>query len=141
MPGNTSINEPSSLQPYRLPYKDLIIWQKSINFASQIIDYAENLVSERKHYRLVEQLEAAVTSIPMNIAEGKGRHTASDFKHFLVIARGSLYESMTILEIFKLKNWISEQDFYQLNSQAIELSKLLTAFHRNLHEMKTNTKN
>lgn len=130
---DTSPNEPcSSSQPYQLSYKELIVWQKSIEFASQVIDHAENLASNRKHFRLVEQLEAAATSIPMNIAEGKGRHSTKELKHFLMIARGSLYETMTLLEIFLQKSWISEKDFHQLNLQAIEISKLLTAFHRNL---------
>lgn len=70
-------NNPSS-SPARLSYKDLIVWQKSIAFASNVIDHAENLASNRKHYRLVEQLEAAATSVPMNIAEGKGRYSTKE---------------------------------------------------------------
>jgi four helix bundle protein len=123
---------PSPSQPYKLPYKDLIVWQKSIEFASNVIDHAENLASNRKHFRLVEQLEAAATSIPMNIAEGKGRHSTKELKHYLMIARGSLFETMTLLEIFQQKSWIPEKDFLQLTQQAIEISKLITAFHRNL---------
>ncbi|MBW6465965.1 MAG: four helix bundle protein [Brevefilum sp.] len=42
-------------------------------FANHVIDVVDILETTRKHYRLIEQLEAAVTSIPMNIAEGKGR--------------------------------------------------------------------
>jgi len=103
MTSNKPEKTSSTPQPYQLPYKDLIVWQKSIEFASNVIDHAENLASNRKHYRLVEQLEAAATSIPMNIAEGKGRHSTKELKHFLMIARGSLYETMTLLEIF-LKN-------------------------------------
>ena len=122
----------SSSQPYQLSYKELIVWQKSIDFARQVIDLAENFASNRKHYRLIEQLEAAATSIPMNIAEGKGRYSTKELKHFLMIARGSLYETMTLLEIFLQKSWISEEDFHQLNLHAIEISKLITAFHRNL---------
>jgi len=129
---NTTPEKTLSSQPYQLSYKDLIVWQKSIEFASQVIDLAENLASNRKHYRLVEQLEAAATSIPMNIAEGKGRHSTKELKHFLMIARGSLYETMTLLEIFLRKTWISDNDYQQLNLQAIEISKLITAFHRNL---------
>lgn len=130
---DTSPNKPSSSsQPYQLSYKELIVWQKSIEFASQVIDHAENLASNRKHFRLVEQLEAAATSIPMNIAEGKGRYSTKELKHFLMIARGSLYETMTLLEIFLRKSWISENNFNTLNLQAIEISKLITTFHRNL---------
>jgi four helix bundle protein len=130
----TPANEPITSKPFHLAYKDLLVWQKSIEFASQVIDQAENLVSERKHYRLLEQLEAAATSIPMNIAEGKGRHSTKELKHFLMIARGSLYETMTLLEIFQLKGWINKSDFQKLNEKAVEISKMITAIHRNLKE-------
>ena len=132
MTDSTPRKTSSPSKAYQLSYKELIVWQKSIEFASQVIDLAENFVSNRKHYRLVEQLEAAATSIPMNIAEGKGRYSTKELKHFLMIARGSLYETMTLLEIFQQKSWISEENFFELNKQAIEISKLLTAFHRNL---------
>jgi len=113
-------------------YKGLIVWQKSIEFASIVIDIAEKLVTKRKHFRLIEQLEASVTSVAMNIAEGKGRFTNKDYGHFLVIARGSLYETLTLLEIFKLKGWISEEDFDNLEKRSIEISKMLTTLHHNL---------
>ena len=60
-------------------YRDLTVWQKSMTFANAVIDITEKLETERKHYRLVEQLEAAATSIPMNIAEGKGRYSQKEF--------------------------------------------------------------
>ena len=75
-------------------YKNLIVWQKSIKLASIVIDIAENLATKRKHFGLMEQLEAAVTSVSMNIAEGKGRFSKKDYGHFLIIARGSLYETL-----------------------------------------------
>jgi four helix bundle protein len=121
-----------SKQPSRLSYKDLLVWQKSIKFAINVIDQAEALSSNRKHFRLLEQLEAAVTSVPMNIAEGKGRISTKEYKHFLMIARGSLYETMTLLEIFQLKNWITDEVFQALNDQAIEIARMLTVLHRNL---------
>lgn len=113
-------------------YKDLIVWKKSIEFACKVIDLTENLRTNRKHYRLVEQIEAAATSVAMNIAEGKGRFTNKDYGHFLVIARGSLYETLTLLEIFKLKGWIAKEDFNNLETKSIEISKMLTTMHHNL---------
>ncbi len=122
----------STPDPNQHSYKNLIVWQKSIEFASEVIDLVEDLETDRKHYRLIEQLEAAVTSIPMNIAEGKGRFTKKDYGHFLVIARGSLYETMTLLEIFKKKNWITEETFQSIEDQSIEISKMITSMHHNL---------
>jgi len=106
-------------------YKNLIVWQKSMIFANQVIDITEQLDTNRKHYRLIEQLEASATSVPMNIAEGKGRSTKKEFSYYLTIARGSLYETRTLIELFKMRNWISVETFNSLENLSIEISKML----------------
>lgn len=116
----------------KFAYKDLIIWQKSIEFASKVIDLAENLETTRKQYRLIEQLESVVTSIPMNIAEGKGRYSKKEFSHFLMIARGSLYETLTLLEIFKFRSWITVDDYNNLENQANEIAIKINALYKSL---------
>ena len=113
-------------------YKNLIVWKKSLEFANAIIDLTEKLDSTRKHFRLIEKLEAASTSVPMNIAEGKGRSSQKEFSHFLMIARGSLYETMTLMEIFKMRNWIKEEDYKIIDNQAIEIAKMLTTLSRTI---------
>ena len=115
---------------YYATYKNLIVWEKSLEFANAIIDLTEKLDSTRKHFRLLEQLEASSTSVPMNIAEGKGRSSQKEFSHFLMIARGSLYETMTLMEIFKMRNWIKEEDYKKIDNQAIEIAKMLTTLSR-----------
>jgi four helix bundle protein len=109
----------------RSAYRDLVVWQKSMEFANSVIDLTEQLETDRKHYRLVEQLEAAAASVPMNIAEGKGRFSRKEFKHFLFIARGSLYETMTLLDIFKMRAWIQPPAFDALQERANEIAKMI----------------
>ena len=106
-------------------YKDLVVCQKSMAFANDVIDLVDRLETDRKHYRLIEQLEAAVTSIPMNIAEGKGRESKKEYIHFLHISRGSLYETLTLLEIFQMRNWIKTEAFQKLENQSAEIAKML----------------
>ena len=113
-------------------YKDLKVWQKSLNFADQIINLIDQIESSRKHYRLFEQLESAVTSIPMNIAEGKGRNSRKEFMQFLYFARGSLYETTTLLEIFKLRGWITQEQFDKMELQSIEIAKMINGLIRTL---------
>jgi len=113
-------------------YKELTVWQKSLEFADKVIDLVEQLETDRKHYRLIEQLEASATSVPMNIAEGKGRFSRKEFSHFLMIARGSLYETMTLLEIFLLRKWISQEIYDNLQNQADEIAKMLNSLNRTL---------
>jgi len=109
----------------RAAYKDLQMWTKSMALVDQVIAMIDEMDTPRKHFRLIEQLESAVTSIPMNIAEGKGRISRKEFIHFLYIARGSTYETLTLLEIFKRQNWIAQEKFAELEESSIEIIKML----------------
>ena len=106
-------------------YKDLLVWQKGMAFANDVLQVIEHLETDRKHYRMIEHLEAAVTSIPMNIAEGKGRDSKKEYVHFLHIARGSLYETITLLEIFHMRDWIKPDIFLELEQKSNEIAKML----------------
>jgi four helix bundle protein len=109
----------------QVAYKELQVWQKGMEFANQVIQMIDVLDTPRKQYRLLEQLESAVTSVPMNIAEGKGRESKKEFIHFLYIARGSIYETLTLLEIIQRQGWINPEKFSELESSAIEIIKML----------------
>jgi four helix bundle protein len=63
----------------KFSFEDLEVWQKAVDFAYAVIRLAEEIQTGRKHYRLREQLEAAATSIALNIAEGKGRYSRKEF--------------------------------------------------------------
>src|SRR3972149_7357347 len=93
----------------KFSFEDLEVWQKAMEFADKVIGVVDTLNTNRKHYRLIEQLESSATSIFMNIAEGKGRYSKKEFIQFLYIARDSLYETVTLLIIFQRNNWIGEE--------------------------------
>jgi len=111
----------------RFGYEDLEVWQKAIHWASEIVSLSDNLETDRSHFRLIEQLESACTSVAMNIAEGKGRYSQKEFIQFLYVARGSLYETITLLEIFTRQNWITKDKFLELKERGKELAKVLNA--------------
>jgi four helix bundle protein len=85
----------------RFSFEGLEVWQKAVEFAKAVIETAEGIKTDKKHFRLIEQLEAASSSVALNIAEGKGRYSQKEFIQFLYIARGSLYETITMLTIFE----------------------------------------
>jgi len=64
----------------------------------------------------------------MNIAEGKGRFSKKEFVHFLYIARGSLYETMTLLEIFLKRHWVPQEEFIAIKNGTREIAKMLNGF-------------
>ena len=71
-----------------------------------------------ERFRLCDQLGRAVVSIPSNIAEGNGRESKTEYARFLGIARGSLYETETQLEIAKRLGYIDDiSDALNLTSE------------------------
>ena len=79
-------------------YEELIVWQKAMLLAKLMYRIQKQLPKEEV-YGLGDQMRRAVVSIPSNIAEGFGRESDKEFKHFLSIARGSLFEVKTQLQL------------------------------------------
>ena len=65
-----------------------------------------------RDWGLRDQVRKAVVSIPSNIAEGAARKNRKEYLQFLYIARGSLSELDTLLEISKKLNYIKKEEFY-----------------------------
>jgi four helix bundle protein len=107
-------------------FEDLVVYQRALDFAIAVINIIDGIETPRKHYRLIEQLESSCTSVALNIAEGKGRYSKKEFKQFLYISRGSLYESITMIKIFRRKNWINESTFDSLFKEADEINRMLS---------------
>src|SRR5688572_4306376 len=82
-------------------FRNLYVWKSSVELAVRIIVLSDRLVARRR-FAIADQLVRAAISVPSNIAEGQGRSTTRDRRHYLVQARGSLYELETQLEIITL---------------------------------------
>ena len=109
-------------------YKDLIVWQKAMKLVRAVYALSKAFPSDER-YALTDQLRRAVVSIPSNIAEGNGRASNADYGHFLAIARGSLYETMTQLQIASDLGYIEEFP-KELDELAVEVGRMLTSMLR-----------
>ncbi len=107
-------------------FEDLEVWQKAVEFAKKVINLTEEIETGRKHYRLIEQLESSSASIALNIAEGKGRYSKKEFVQFLCIAKGSLFETVALLEIFHANSWINKKQLDELKQIADKIGKMLS---------------
>ena len=79
-------------------YRDLEVWQVSMQFVESVYRFVKNFPAEER-YGLSDQIRRAAVASPSNIAEGNGRGSKKDYAHFLCIARGSLNEVSTQLEL------------------------------------------
>jgi four helix bundle protein len=107
-------------------YKDLLVWQKSMNLVTQVYEKSRSF-SKEDTYGLTSQMRRCAVSIPSNIAEGYGRRTSGDYIHFLRIPSGSLYELQTQLEIAKNLCYLPESEFQKVEANSIELEKMLSS--------------
>jgi four helix bundle protein len=104
-------------------FRNLIVWQKAMQFAKLVYALVSEFPAVEK-YALSDQVRRAVVSIASNIAEGCGRASNRDFAHFLSVARGSLYETMTQLELAKSIGYVKSIE--EAEAQAAEISRMLT---------------
>jgi four helix bundle protein len=90
-------------------HKDLNVWQKSIDFVTEIYKITKDFPKEEA-FGLQGQMRRAAVSIPSNISEGASRNSKKEFIQFLFIALGSASEMETQIIIANKIGYISEVD-------------------------------
>ncbi len=80
-----------------------------------------------ERFGLTNQLRRAAVSVPSNIAEGKGRISKGELMQFVGIARGSILEVQTQLEIAMMLSFGDEPDVRQAHALASEILRILNA--------------
>jgi len=112
-------------------FKELLVWQKSINFVTEIYKVSDSF-PKHETYGLTSQIRRASVSVPSNIAEGSSRRSKLDYLQFLKISRGSCAEVETQLLISKNLNFLGENEYMKLNQDIIEISKMLNGLINSL---------
>lgn len=106
----------------------LVAWKKSLEFARRIYaEVSKNLPPDEK-WGLTSQLRRAAASIPANVAEGYGRFYYQEGVRFCYIARGSLYEVLTYLELAKELNYINLHLFDSLQTDIVEIRRIISGY-------------
>jgi four helix bundle protein len=77
-------------------WHDLQVWQQAHAATLEVYHLTKAFPADER-YRLTDQLCRAASSVPTNIAEGKGRGSLAEFCQFLTIARGSIEETRYLL--------------------------------------------
>ncbi|HOI30214.1 MAG TPA: four helix bundle protein [Melioribacteraceae bacterium] len=115
-----------------ISFKNLTVWQKALSWSCNIILLIDSLNTDRKHFRLFEQIESSAASVPMNISEGNGRFSKKEYLHFLYIARGSAFETITLLNLFCQMKWIDVQKLNDLENEGTEIVKMINGLIKSL---------
>lgn len=108
-------------------YHQLDIWHRAMEYAVAIYEFVASLPEQEK-YNLASQLRRAVTSAPLNIAEGCGASSNTEFGRFLGYAYRSLKEVLTALELCqRLYPSLPRERTQPLIEEGNQISKMIYA--------------
>lgn len=107
-------------------HKDLVVWQMSMDVAVDIY-YITKKFPKSEEYGLTSQMRRAVVSIASNIAEGYGRGSRKELKHFLEVSSGSASELETQLLICKRVELIDSYVVDELCNRLMRILKMLSS--------------
>ncbi len=114
-------------------YRDLEVWQKAMDLVTKVYEITK-FFPESERFGLTTQLRRAAVSIPSNIAEGQGRRTTNEFLSFLSIARGSLMEVQTQVEIAARLSFVTTEFAVTIEEQSATIGRLLNGLIRSLNQ-------
>ena len=108
-------------------HEKLVVYQTAIKF----VKWSSGLLADLpKNMAVHNQLDRAATSIPLNIAEGNGKHTPADRCRFFDIARGSALECAACLDVLVARTVIEESMAVEGKVPLIEIVSMLVGLIR-----------
>jgi len=109
-------------------FEKLDVYQFTKDQNVKVLTYLKGTVGIDPY--VLDQWKRASLSSLLNLAEGTGRMTDSDKRHFLTISRGSIFESVAILDLLKSMNIIEENTYKEFYATYEQISKMLLGMYR-----------
>src|SRR5262245_9424340 len=111
-------------------YRDLEAWQLGMEFVVHIYQITDAF-PQTERFGLTSQLRRAAVAIPSNIAEGH-QHKTTAYRHFVVIALGSLAEVETQIELAQRLKFATTADTSTVRALAQRVRRVLHGLRRSL---------
>jgi len=113
-------------------YERLEAWRDAIDFANQVITLLSGTSRDLKNRDLLERAEESSANIAVAISRAKCSRTRDDIIQQLYLSRRSLYETMTLLEIFRKNRWISKRQYETIKEESKGISSSLVNMMRGM---------
>ena len=107
--------------------KENVVKNKSFAFAVRVVRIYQFLCEQKKEFVLSKQLLRSGTSVGAMVREAEHAETKNDFKHKMGIAQKEINETIYWLELLKETDYLTIEQFESINTDAIEIIKLITA--------------
>ena len=112
-------------------FENLDVYNKALVFVNSVYSLTRAFPKDEM-FGLTSQLRRAVISVPSNISEGSSR-SKKDFSRFIDIARGSVFECVTLLQVSLKQGYINQKNFIDLKNELTDLSKMLSGLKRSIN--------
>lgn len=122
---------PSSAGKKPKSYRDLIVWNKSMDLVVEVYALAKAL-PRTEEYRMISQMTRAAVSVPTNIAEGHARGSRREYAHFVSISKGSLAELETYLTLVVRLGFVEASKMRYIEGLCREVGLMLTSLRLSL---------
>jgi four helix bundle protein len=106
-------------------FERLEVWKKAVSLYEQVSSLSRT-IEQRDQFSLGEQIRRAALSVSTNIAEGTGRGGEKEGRYFFNIAKGSVYEVVSLLYIMRSRGYLTEKDYDGLYGHCDEIAKMLS---------------
>lgn len=106
-------------------FESLDVWKLGRRFVSRIYEVSERFPSNER-FGLTQHLRKSATSVVSNLAEGSSRFARDDFKRFMQISIGSLYETITQLYIALDNKYVEQNTFNQIYGEAEIIARMIS---------------
>jgi four helix bundle protein len=105
-------------------FEKLTVYQAAVKFCV-VATSLENIP-----HTVADQLSRAALSIPNNIAEGSGRWSKKEKRHFFNIARASVFECVAILQVIRQRKLVPESTYAEAYQTLGAISRMLMGLIR-----------
>jgi len=110
-------------------FERLTVWQKAVDLFELVDTMAESF-PRRVRFGLGDQLHRAGLSISSNIAEGSGRETVAEMRHFYSVAKASTFELVSLTIVCRRRKFFTDEQYAAVYKRAEEVARMLTGLKK-----------
>ena len=114
-------------------YEKLEAWQDAVDFANHVMTLLSGASRDWKNRDLLERAEESAANVAVAISRAKCSMTRDDIIQQIYQSRRSLYETMTLLEIFRKNKWINDNQYEYVKDESKRISASLVKMMRGMN--------
>ena len=119
-------------------YEKLDVWKKAVDFAMKVTALSADKSEDRNAAPIVAAAGKSAMTASTAIAKGKAYASKNDFAQHLYLSRGSVYETMTLLEILRRNQIIPDDQYQTFELKGQEITAMLVRLIRSMKESMNN---